>query len=120
MTGRQRPHPSSQLRRHTRPDRRTHLDATPNLLDDDQHGFEETTHRLRARQASLQPLTSTAMAGTQADEQSARMGDRCEPSDPDHRIGDHGCRPDLLLALNKSVNKQPPVQRFSYRRTSGA
>jgi hypothetical protein len=30
-------------------------------------------------------------------------GDRCEPSDPDHRLRDHGCRPDLLPALNKSV-----------------
>ena len=30
-------------------------------------------------------------------------GDRCEASDPDHHLGDHGCRPDLLPALNKSV-----------------
>ena len=35
------------------------------------HRFEETAHRLRAKQASLQPLTSTAMPGTQADAQSA-------------------------------------------------
>jgi integrase len=33
--------------------------------------FDETAHRLRAKQASLQPLTSTAMAGTRAEEQSA-------------------------------------------------
>jgi integrase len=32
-------------------------------------GRQETAHRLRATQASLQPLTSTAMAGTQAEAQ---------------------------------------------------
>jgi hypothetical protein len=52
------------------PDLRTPRDATPNLLHDDQpRAFEETAHRLRAKQASLQPLTSTAMARAQLEEQ---------------------------------------------------
>jgi hypothetical protein len=34
-------------------------------------GFEETAHRLQAKRASLQPLTTTAMTGTQAEAQSA-------------------------------------------------
>ena len=45
-------------------------DATPNLLHHSQQELEEITHRLRAKQASLQPLTSTAVTGTQAEEQS--------------------------------------------------
>jgi hypothetical protein len=34
-----------------------------------------------------------AVAGTQAEGQSALRGDMCEPSNPDHRLEDHGCRP---------------------------
>jgi hypothetical protein len=73
-----------------------------NLLNDNQHRFEETAHRLRAKQASLQPLTSTAMAGRRPKNSQPWTGDRCDPSDP-ATASDHGCRPDLLFALNKSV-----------------
>jgi hypothetical protein len=71
------------------PDPLQHSDATPNLLHDSQQKLEETAHRLRAKQASLQPLTSTAMTGMQAKNSQPRWGDRCEPSDPGHRLGDH-------------------------------
>ena len=41
---------------------------------------------------------------TQAEEQSTpARGDRCEPSDPGHHLEDHGCRPDVLPALNKAA-----------------
>jgi hypothetical protein len=39
------------------PDPTPHPDATPNLLHHSQRELEETAHRLRAKQASLQPLT---------------------------------------------------------------
>jgi hypothetical protein len=35
--------------------------------------------------------------------QSAQQGDRCFPSDPDHSLEDHGCRPRTPPRFNKLV-----------------
>jgi hypothetical protein len=66
--------------------------------------LEETADRLRATQASLQPIPSTAMTGTQAEVRSTPHGatsvNRATPATASEIMAaDH----DLLPALNKSV-----------------
>ena len=46
----------------------------------------------RCRPLSSHP-NRAAVTRTQAVRQSAQQGDRCFPSDPDHNLEDHGCRP---------------------------
>jgi hypothetical protein len=87
----------------SRPDQRTHLDATPNLLHDNQHRVRGDGTPTSG-EAGLSSATHLDGDGRDAGRSTvSRHGDRCEPSDPNHHLGDHGCRPDLLPALNKSV-----------------
>jgi hypothetical protein len=46
----------------------------------------------RCRPLSSHP-NRAAVTRTQAVRQSAPQGDRCFPSDPDHNLEEHGCRP---------------------------
>jgi hypothetical protein len=81
----------------------------PSSLVHHHHHHHHHPHGLEAHgtlgEAGLSSATPLDGDGRDAGRRTANptRGDRCDPSDPDHCHGDHGYRPDLMPALNKSV-----------------